>query len=51
MGVEVDEVEEDLERSISWVLKKESWRKNLLINQEPRSVRSSPCCTVSEYRF
>ena len=35
----------------SWMLKKASLRKNLLTNQEPRSERSSPCCTVSEYRF
>ena len=36
---------------VSWMLKKASLRKNSLINQEPRLERSSPCCTVSEYRF
>ena len=36
---------------VSLMLKKDSGRKNSLISQEPRSERSSPCCTVSEYRF
>ena len=29
---------------VSWMLKRESWRKNSLTNQEPRSERSSPYC-------
>ena len=33
------------------MLKMTSWRKNSLTNQEPRSERSSLCCTLSEYRF
>ena len=36
---------------VSLRLKDENWRKNSLTNQEPRSERSSPCCTVSESRF
>ena len=32
------------------MLKKASLWKNSLINQEPRWERSSPCCTVFEYR-
>ena len=28
---------------VSWMLKKENWRKNSLTNQEPRSERNSPC--------
>ena len=30
-------------------LKDENWRKNLLTSLEPRSERSSPYCTASEY--
>ena len=33
------------------MLKNENWMKNLLTSLEPRSERSSPCCTVSENRF
>ena len=56
MGGEVDELEEDVGWSISclegvMMLKKASLRKNSLINEEPRSERSSPYCTVSEYLF
>ena len=36
---------------VSWISKRENWRKNSLINQEPRSERNSPCCIVSENRL
>ena len=36
---------------VSLRLKDENWRKNSMTSLKPRSERSSPCCTVSEYRF
>ena len=36
---------------VSWVLKKASLRKNSLINQEPRLVRSFPYYNVFKYLF
>ena len=33
------------------MLKDENWMKNSMTSVEPRSERSSPCCTVSEHRF
>ena len=33
------------------MLKRATLRKNSLINKEPQSERSSPCCIVSEYLF
>ena len=56
MGAEVDELEEDLEDQfpalkVSSVLKWASLRKDSLINQAPRLVRSFQYYTVFEYRF